>query len=165
MEKKDYKKEAKEFLSSLTSEQEKELIGAFKAGYDNLIKESVDTIANLYVKLKLAQIEKDKQVQISRDTYSSENWKNKESAYAVIKTINKEIQNELNILKAIENNGSFSSITDQYGYVYNRVPDFRQIDTTEFTFDEDNVLTIPVPKYVPEINEEEFKSKSYIFDF
>lgn len=164
MEKKDYKKEAKEFLSSLTSEQEKELIGAFQAGYDNLIKESVDTIANLYVKLKLAQIEKDKQVQIYRDTYSSENWKNKESAYAVIKTINKEIQNELNILKAIENKGSFSSITDQYGYVYNRVPDFRQIDTTEFTFDEDNVLTIPVPKYVPEINEEEFKSKSYIFD-
>lgn len=101
---------------------------------------------------------------ISKSTYSNDVYSKRTALYKERQIIVFNIMSEENIIKALNNGGTIIDIKDQVGFDYLNVPDFRLIDSSEFNFDESNVLISDVPKYVPTIDEDTFKSKSYLFD-
>lgn len=92
------------------------------------------------------------------------NWDEKQKLNESIDNLNMFILNQENVVKVLENNGLIYNLTDQHGFQYTNIPDFRKVDSTEFNFDENNVLTIPTPKYIPFIDEAKFREHSYVFD-
>jgi hypothetical protein len=164
MSKKDMQNQVKEFMDSLTPEQMEEMTNTFKNAVEGNVLKNVEKLKSLKDDLVKANIEKDEKVKISRDSYSSENWDAKDVAYARVDNLKRLVMNQENIVKSLSNFGTTATITDEDGHAYNDVPDFREVDTTEFFFDEKNVLEIETPKYIPYIDEEKFRLKGYIFD-
>jgi hypothetical protein len=158
MDKKLAEEKVREMLASLTPEQLAELQNSFAETMDTIKNESVEKLETLKVKLEGLQTEK----KSLGAEYS--NWDKKQELNQSIEIVGGSILNQENVIKVLENNGLIGNVTDENGYEYKDVPDFRKVDTTEFDFDEKNVLIIPTPKYVPFINEDVFKNKGYIFD-
>ena len=158
MDKKLAEEKVREMLASLTPEQLAELQNSFAETMDTIKNESVEKLETLKVKLEGLQTEK----KSLGAEYS--NWDKKQELNQSIEIVGGSILNQENVIKVLENNGLIGNVTDENGYEYKDVPDFRKVDTTEFDFDEKNVLIIPIPKYVPFINEDVFKNKGYIFD-
>ena len=158
MDKKLAEEKVREMLASLTPEQLAELQNSFAETMDTIKNESVEKLETLKVELERLQTEK----KSLGSEYS--NWDEKQRLNQAIETVAGSILNQENVIKVLENNGLIGNVTDENGYEYKDVPDFRKVDTTEFDFDEKNVLIIPIPKYVPFINEDVFKNKGYIFD-
>lgn len=157
-------KEVQTFMDSLTPDQMKDLQTAFVDGLEKYNLAQVEKLEALKTELEQAKKLKNELVEIANKDYNKENWDNKSKAYAEIERIENLIVLQENLVKATQNLGGVVDISDQYGFEYKNVPDFRKVDTTEFSFDERNVLTIPVPKYVPVIDEERFAQKSFVFD-
>ena len=154
MDKKLAEEKVREMLASLTPEQLAELQNSFAETMDTIKNESVEKLESLKVELERLQTEK----KSLGSEYS--NWDKKQELNQAIEIVIGSILNQENVIKVLENNGLISNVTDEHGYEYKDVPDFRKVDTTEFDFDEKNVLIIPTPKYVPFINVEEKKKKS-----
>lgn len=69
-----------------------------------------------------------------------------------------------NKIKAIENGGALTTITDKRGVIHENIPDFRTIDSSFISFDEETILDEPTPIYIPEINVEKFTGSGFVFD-
>lgn len=69
-----------------------------------------------------------------------------------------------NIIQVLEFSGDIIQINDKKGQVYDVVPDFRNIDTTQIIFEEDTILKLERPQFVPLINEEAFEMRGFVFD-
>jgi hypothetical protein len=158
MDKKLAEEKVREMLASLTPEQLTELQNSFAETMDTIKNESVEKLETLKVELERLQTEK----KSLGSEYS--NWDKKQELNQALEIVSGSILNQENVIKVLENNGLIANITDQNGYEYKDVPDFRKVDTSEFTFDEKTVLISPIPKYVPLINEEKFKGHGYVFD-
>jgi hypothetical protein len=158
MDKKLAEEKVREMLASLTPEQLAELQNSFAETMDTIKNESVEKLETLKVELERLQTEK----KSLGSEYS--NWDKKQELNQALEIVSGSILNQENVIKVLENNGLIANITDQNGYEYKDVPDFRKVDTSEFTFDEKTVLISPIPKYVPLINEEKFKGHGYVFD-
>ena len=158
MDKKLAEEKVREMFASLTPEQLAELQNSFAETMDRIKKESVEKLETLKVELERIQTEK----KSLGSEYS--NWDKKQELNQAIEIVSGSILNQENVVKVLENDGLISNITDENGYEYKDVPDFRKVDTTEFDFDEKNVLTIATPKYVPLINEDSFRNHGYVFD-
>jgi hypothetical protein len=158
MDKKLAEEKVREMIASLTPEQLAELQNSFAETMDTIKNESVEKLETLKVELERLQTEK----KSLGSEYS--NWDKKQELNQAIEIVSGSILNQENVIKVLENNGLIANITDQNGYEYKDVPDFRKVDTSDFTFDEKTVLISPIPKYVPLINEEKFKGHGYVFD-
>ena len=158
MDKKLAEEKVREMLASLTPEQLAELQNSFAETMDTIKNESVEKLETLKVELERLKSEK--------KSLGSEytNWDEKQKLNESINSISISILNQENVVKVLENNGLISNVTDQNGYEYKDVPDFRKVDSTDFNFDEKNVLIIPTPKYIPFIDEDRFKQHGYVFD-
>jgi len=161
---KEAKEKVNEFFNSLTPEQLNELKSDFKKGYNDLLKIKIDELNDLKERRDANIKIKDDINEQVKINYNYELFEQKNKVYDEIRKLDLIIKNQENVIKSLENGGSVIEITDQNNYVYKNIPDYRNIETNEFNFDEDNVLSIPVPKYVPLIDEDRFKIKSFIFD-
>ena len=182
MDKKLAEEKVREMFDSLTSEQLAELQNSFAETMDRIKAESVE-------KLEALKVEKEKlkaKRQDLKDYFDDYNntpmgFLSKDERDEVVKkhegkndlrdklrldeeTLILNILNQENVVKVLENNGLISNVTDQDGFEYKEVPDFRKVDSTEFDFDEKNVLIIPTPKYIPFIDEDKFRGHGYVFD-
>ena len=158
MDKKLAEEKVREMLASLTPEQLAELQNSFAETLDTIKNESVEKLEALKIELEKL---KSKKKSLGSE-YS--NWDEKQKLNQAIEIVNSSILNQENVVKVLENNGLISNVTDQDGFEYKEVPDFRKVDTTDFDFDEKNVLIIPTPKYIPFIDEEKFRGHGYVFD-
>jgi hypothetical protein len=158
MDKKLAEEKVREMFDSLTPEQLAELQNSFAETMDKLKVESVQKLQSLKSELEA--------VENKKKSLGSEygNWDEKQKLIKSIETLSSSVLNQENVVKVLENNGLIANITDEHGFEYNEVPDFRKVDTSEFNFDEKTVLTDPIPKYVPFINEEKFRGHGYVFD-
>lgn len=182
MDKKLAEQKVREMFDSLTPEQLAELQNSFAETMDTIKNESVEKLETLKVELKniklkrqelkeyfddynntpmgfLSKAERD---EVVKKHEGKNDLRDKLRADEEVLMLN--ILNQENVVKVLENNGLISNVKDENGFEYKDVPDFRKVDTTEFDFDEKNVLTIPTPKYVPFINEDSFKNHGYVFD-
>jgi hypothetical protein len=158
MDKKIAEEKVREMLASLSPEQLVSLQNDFAQTIDNIKNESVEKLEAL--KLEKIKLESDKK-ELGSD-YG--NWDKKQEIIKSIEIVNYAILNQENVVKVLENGGLIGNITDQDGFEYKDVPDFRKVDTSEFNFDEKTILTEPIPKYVPFINEDKFRGHGYVFD-
>jgi hypothetical protein len=158
MNKKIAEEKVREMFDSLTPEQLAELQNNFAETMDRIKSESVE-------KLEALKFEKEK-LETKKKSLGSEytNWDEKQKLNQAIEIVSGSILNQENVVKVLENNGLISNVTDQDGFEYKEIPDFRKVDSTEFDFDEKNVLIIPTPKYIPFIDEEKFRGHGYVFD-
>ena len=155
MDKKLAEEKVREMFDSLTPEQLAELQNNFAETMDRIKVESVE-------KLEALKVEKENLETKKGAEYS--NWDERQKLNQAIEIIAGSILNQENVVKVLENNGLVCNVTDQDGFEYKEVPDFRKVDSTEFDFDEKNVLIIPTPKYIPFIDEDKFKGHGYVFD-
>jgi hypothetical protein len=158
MDKKIAEEKVREMFDSLTPEQLAELQNSFAETMGTIKNESVKKLETL--KVKKTNLETEKKALGSDYT----NWDKKQELNESIDNLNMFILNQENVVKVLENNGLIYNLTDQHGFQYTNIPDFRKVDSTEFNFDENNVLTIPIPKYIPFIDEAKFREHSYVFD-
>lgn len=157
------KKKAEEFLNSLSPEQFSELQDEFKKGFDNLIQSNIDKLNEL--KAKKSEYEEIKKTLIQPwNPYNPAIYAKKDEAGKEIYKLERLIQRQENVVKSLENGGSIISVTDEHGFVYESIPDFRKVDTSEFNFEEETILSLPVPKYVPVIDISVFETKGFVFD-
>jgi hypothetical protein len=158
MDKKLAEEKVREMFDSLTPEQLAELQNSFTETMDRIKSESVQ-------KLEALKVEKEK-LEAEKKALGSEysNWDKKQKLNQEIEIVSGSILNQENVVKVLENNGLICNITDEHGYEYKEVPDFRKVDSSEFDFDEKNVLIIPTPKYIPFIDEDKFRQHGYVFD-
>lgn len=158
------KEKAKEFLDSLTPEQLSELKSDFIKGFEDLLKNKIEELNRLKKRRDDLINYKNELIEKSRVQQTKEIFEEKSKTYDEIKDLDIVIKNQENVVKSLQNGGSVIEITDQFNHKYSNIPDFRKIDTDEFNFDEDTILGLEVPKYVPIIDEDRFKIKSFIFD-
>lgn len=156
--KKEIEKQVKEYFNSLNPEQLTQLKQEFENGIDEIIKTNTEKLLALKEEKSTLELEKKELGSGYGD------WDKKEAINKKINIINTSILNQENVIKCFENGGVTVNITDQKGHVYESIPDFRKVDTTQFDFNEDNILTEPTPKYVPFIDEEKFRFHGYVFD-
>lgn len=78
--------------------------------------------------------------------------------------LDKKIRNHKNIVQVLENGGVLETVEDKVGVVYSNIPSFTNINTEDIDFNVDNILTKEKPPYIPEVNEDEFRLGSFIFD-
>ena len=156
--KKEIEKQIKEYFDSLSPEQLTSIQDEFVQTIDKIKNESVEKLQSLK--------EEKERIEIERKSLGSDygNWDKKNELLITINSLKNSILHQENVVKVLENKGLICNITDQDGYEYKDIPDFRKVDTTEFNFDEKTVLIEPIPKYVPFIDEEKFRIHSYVFD-
>jgi len=78
--------------------------------------------------------------------------------------LRKGLLNQKNVVKALENSGEATSLTDKHGQFIENIPDFRKVSTNAILFDEETILVEKEPPYIPFIDEEIFARKGYVFD-
>lgn len=158
------KDKVKEFFDSLTPEQLTDLKSDFKKGVDDFIKKNIDKLNELKAKKLEYEEVKKTLIQPFGSPYNPAIYAKKDEAGKEIYKLEKLIQRQENVVKAIENGGAIINVTDENGFVYESVPDFRKVDTSEFNFEEETILSLPIPKYVPEIDVDLFERKGFVFD-
>lgn len=155
---KDIKNQVKDYIDSLKPEELSLLKDEFDKGVEEIIKKEILKLESL--KSEKEKLEAEKK-ELGNDYL---NWSKREVLVKSINNLNVSILNQENIVKCFENGGLTVDIEDQEGFKYSHIPDFRKVETTDFDFDENNVLIISVPKYVPFIDEEKFRLHGYVFD-
>ncbi len=78
--------------------------------------------------------------------------------------LRKNLLNQKNVVKALENSGEVTSLTDKHNELIENIPDFRKVNTNAILFDEETILIEKEPSYIPFIDEEIFARKGYVFD-
>lgn len=160
--------QAKEFLGSLSDKQLSDIKSAFNEAVNTLIhreQEKLDKIQQDLSDIKKQERELwDKQKDMEYSPEKTEIMNKRMALYSLIKIREFQIIHQINIVTAISNGGSIAQITDQFDNIHTSIPDFRNLKTENILFDEENILIIPKPEYIPVINEKIFESKGYIFD-
>jgi alpha-galactosidase/6-phospho-beta-glucosidase family protein len=125
MDKKLAEEKVREMFDSLTPEQLAELQNSFAETMDRIKKESVEKLEALKVELE--------KLETKKKSIGSEytNWDEKQKLNESINSISISILNQENVVKVLENNGLISNVTDQDGFEYKEVPDFRKVDSTQ----------------------------------
>jgi|GEM_PF-99449 len=149
--------QAQDFLDRLSPEK----MSALKESVKNAMAEII-----IEQEKKLANLEKEKELvsedlKANRNTYSLDQRQESHKKMAVF---NSQIIHQKNVVQAMKNFGIVIQFTDKKGKVNTNIPDFSNVNTDKITFDEETILTDPKPPYIPEINEETFSSKGYVFD-
>lgn len=155
---KDIENQVKDYIDSLKPEELSLLKDEFDKGVEEIIKKEILKLESL--KSEKEKLESEKK-ELGNDYL---NWSKKEIIVKSINALTVSVLNQENIVKCFENGGLTVDIEDQEGFKYSHIPDFRKVETTDFDFDENNVLIISVPKYVPFIDEEKFRLHGYVFD-
>jgi hypothetical protein len=167
----DARKAAQAYIDSMSEEELTNLKNEFRMAMDSLLDKEVEKLENYKNSLELEQqklkANREEYKNISIDGSSDKirnNWTEREAIQGMISIRESQILNQENVVNALSNKGTLTEITDKKGVVHKAIADFREINTNEILFDEDNILTIAKPGYIPNINEESFKVKGYVFD-
>lgn len=155
------KEAAEKFIQSLPKGEIEKIAAAMRARIDEMIREEQEELFRLEAQVK----EIHAKIQASLDSED----RNKELAKRL--DLRKEeanleplIRKQENIIKVLKNHGDLISFTDKRGTRHERIPDFTKVDTRTIIFDEENILTEPVPGYIPLINETKFRHMGFVFD-
>jgi len=165
------RKAAQSYLDSMSEQELTNLKNEFRMAMDSLLDKEVEKLENYKNSLELEQ----QNLKANREQYKNlvigdssdkirNNWQEREAIQGMIKIRESQVLNQENVVNALSNGGTLSEITDKKGVVHNSVADFREINTNQILFDEDNILNIAKPGYVPNINEDSFRAKGYVFD-
>lgn len=165
------RKAAQDWIDSLSESELATLKNDFKMAIDSLIDKEViklegykKSLEEEEAKLK-ANSDRKKEVNASLDADAMRNlWQEREAIQGMIAIRKAQLANQENVVNALKVGGTLTEITDKKGIVHKSVADFREVNSNQILFDEDNVLTIARPIYVPIINEESFARKGYVFD-
>jgi len=167
----DARKAAQAYIDSMSEEELTNLKNEFRMALDSLMDKEVEKLENYKTALELEQQKlKDNREQNKNLTNSGSseeirnNWAEREAIQGMIRIRESQILNQENVVNALSNRGTLTEITDKKGVVHKSIADFREINSNEILFDEDNILTIAKPGYIPNINEETFRIKGYVFD-
>ena len=154
-------------LKDLTPEQLNELKNAFDAALLSLIKEAQDEL--LFVKTEAETLRKQERElwEKQRLAVYPESSSIMEQRMVINKKIvelQNKILNQENIVFCLENGGMISAVTDKKGKEHTQIPDFRSVNTNQIYFDFETILTDKKPVYVPNIDEDNFRRRGYVFD-
>lgn len=159
---------AKEFLDNIPKEEWENLTHAFKEALNEVIKTETEKLESLKSDFNANEIkerelwEKQKTLQYGKE---QSDLMNQRMGLKGINSIRaKQIMMQQNIVDVLSNGGDIVQFTDAMGHVHSGIPNFTQINATNISFDEENILLTEKPKYIPLIDEEKFKRKGYIFD-
>lgn len=162
------RQQVEDFMNNLSEAEKSKLVSSFKDGIDSLISINAKKLADLTSEIEEMEIEERELWEIQRNEKHGEVWRStmeKRQAISVsIKEKKEEAVSIKNSLKALENGGSYSSISDRKGKEHEEIPDFRKVDSNYISFDEENILIDKQPGYIPIINEEDFRAMGYVFD-
>jgi hypothetical protein len=167
----DARKAAQAYIDSMSEEELTNLKNEFRMALDSLLDKEVEKLENYKTALELEQ----QKLKANREQYKNliidsssdeirNNWTEREAIQGMISIRQSQILNQENVVNALSNRGTLTEITDKKGVVHKSIADFREINSNEILFDEDNILTIAKPGYIPNINEETFRGKGYVFD-
>jgi hypothetical protein len=158
------KEEAKKFMESLSDNERESLVKEYGKALEsikNTYKEEVEKIETEKSLLQEKRNEIDKEL---RAGYSTSLLAKYDEVNAEIKELELKLLHAKNIKKAVENNGTISSFSDEKGTINDNIPSFLNVDTSVISFDEETILTDEIPAYIPFINEDTFRQKGYLFD-
>ena len=155
---------AKKFVNDLTPEQKAEITQKFQ---DVLQDELVSARKHLtYLDDTFKQNEnRIKELrEISHSEYIRANYDEREKLNKENSNLKLKITHAMNVIKVYQEGKFLINVTDERGVEHVGIPDFRDIDTSKITFDEETILDEPMPPYVPFINQSKFESKGFVFD-
>ena len=171
MDNKEAKQAAQKYFESLSETELDSIKSEFKLALDSFIDKEVIKLEGYKKSLeeeeqKLAQSRLQQKELSEKSDYSgmSDLYKVREGIQGIIAIRQSQIMNQENVVQALTNFGGLTEITDKKGFVHKNIADFREINSNEIVFDETNILSIPKPKYIPNIDEEIFARKGYVFD-
>lgn len=159
--------EAQAMLESLSPEQMDELKDAFKSAFLSVVKTQKDKL-DVMVKLRDDKEAERKEIrEKSRTAVYPESkglFEKQMELGQEVSALDSKIMNQENIIQAVENKGGYLDLTDEKGMVHRNIADFREVDTNQIDFDPDSILTDKPPVYVPQIEEDMFARRGYVFD-
>ncbi len=148
---------AQEFVDSLSPEKVSQIMQDFNEAKSQVLSKE---------KHELQGIEDDK-AKLIEEKKVQDSLKNYNAAFEIrdkVRDFDLRIINKRNKILVLENNSDTISFTDKKNVEHKGVPDFSPINTSFISFDEETILTDPLPAYIPIIDEEVFREKGYIFD-
>lgn len=157
-----------EFWESLSQEEKDKTLNSFKNAYESYIDEEVKRKED--IEAQIAQLDADYKAKwaIEKEmTYSDEKAKlmeDRSNIYSLISVKKKALMQQENVIECLSNGGTTVEISDHKENTYNKVPDFRKVSSEFISFDEDNILIDKKPAYIPFIDEDNYRRKSYRFD-
>ena len=171
MDNKEAKQAAQKYFESLSETELDSIKSEFKLALDSFIDKEVIKLEGYKKSLaeeeqKLADNRLAQKELSEKSDYSgmSDLYKVREGIQGIIAIRQSQIMNQENVVQALTNFGGLTELTDKKGFVHKDIADFREINSNEIVFDETNILSIPKPKYIPNIDEEIFARKGYVFD-
>jgi major membrane immunogen (membrane-anchored lipoprotein) len=171
MDNKEAKQAAQKYFESLSETELNSIKSEFKLALDSFIDKEVIKLEGYKKALeeeaqKLAQNRLNQKELSEKSDYSgmSDLYKVREGIQGIIAIRQSQIMNQENVVQALTNFGGLTELTDKKGFVHKNIADFREINSNEIVFDETNILSIAKPKYIPNIDEEAFARKGYVFD-
>jgi len=159
------KNKEKEILAELSEQEKQDLFQLFSKTMDSLISSEALELEKLkqeQISIKL-EIEDLREVE-KRVGYSSFLMDKKNKKLLEETIISRKIENQQNVLLCVQSGGSYLTIKNQYDESFEKVPDFRKVDSTNFIFNESDVLEIKRPSYVPFVNEKNLLNKKFVID-
>lgn len=164
----DAKKEASEFIKNLPPGEFDALVEKFAS----LIKERIiaeqvklDDLLEQKSKLNAEALLLDKRDKETQDYQLKQTISDqKRNLRNTLKELETLILSQTNVVDCLRNGGTLISFTDKKGTEHNNIPDYRRIEAEFIAFNEETILTDPLPPYIPQINQETFRSKGYVFD-
>ena len=69
-----------------------------------------------------------------------------------------------NIVKCLSNGGFIVNLKDKLDFKHTEICDFRNVSTDNFDFDEDEILNVDAPKYVPFLDEKRLAVKAFVVE-
>ena len=162
------KKTAQEFIDSMSKKDLDDIKDSFSKAKNEFIEKEQAKLAKLII--EHAAVDKSKYTLYAKsrevDDYTEQNKIRKEARLEGDKAekLSEGVQAQKNKVQAIVNGGDFTTLSDKVGVEHKEMPDFTNVDVSNISYDIDNILVTDKPVYIPEINEEEFASHSYIFD-
>tara|TARA_R110000772_G_C13310332_1_gene440703 strand:- start:98085 stop:101165 length:3081 start_codon:yes stop_codon:yes gene_type:complete len=73
-------------------------------------------------------------------------------------------QGQVNIVKALQNGGSVTEVTDAVGINHTNVADFSGVPSGDIVYDIETIINDEKPNYIPEIDRKNFRRMGFIFD-
>lgn len=158
----------KDFVDNLPPEELEKLQGAFKNAWSEIAKKETEKLESLKADFNKNEQEErelwEKQRVLEYGKEQSDLMNKRMGLKALNSVRAKQILMQQNFVDCIENSGVIIQFTDAMGDIHSRIPDFTKISSLNISFDEENILEMPKPAYVPLIDEEMFARKGYIFD-
>jgi len=129
------------------------------------IKTQQDKLFSLEKKIEEITIKRQQLLDKEKETtYSRDLFEERMALGVELKKLQDETTHQKNKVFCLENEGKLTSISDKKGQTYIDVPDFREVNSNQITFEEDEILTAKQPPYIPYIDEDSFRQRGYIFD-